>query len=527
MNKSAAEFAILRMMLPHMTMTSSCSTSVAYNHVFIASANLILVFLAPYSCATIDLPVNWKKPEDGSIGVFVRRFSPPAPTKRVFIVPGGPGQALTSMQLLMMLIPIVTGNKGHAVYTIDHRGAGKSHPLLCSVPFEQNAKRCWGEIKKTTPQFKQFSVYNAAMDTISIMTRLEGSAATENAVYGVSYGVYLTQKILKLAPASARISNVIFQNGRGDMGYDQLNVRKSGEAEIIDLMLDKCKAERKEACPFVYSSFSELDAAIEANQNNRCITKLTKNMGMKSNHASMLYLLSLSAMSPSGLAYQIMMVQRAIKCRFVDGRKSVKVISPVKVGKMFSVPLFYLVIASELSQQQEKRPLSSLMSSMHISTDIIRQMHEDNLGYKVDEIETLPDVMAPYADSEPAESKTKCLFMSGAYDIFRWSDTKATFDSARCESKKVFHRDGSGHGSSWDAASINVFNMFLDGNMAANVKVQRSRIISGDYGDEKFMEKAQYDDIDPAHFAKDPTPWKFKMYDNAADKVRKLFPRKG
>ncbi|KAG9410335.1 hypothetical protein AC1031_018369 [Aphanomyces cochlioides] len=141
------------------------------------------------------------------ISVFLKRLranatQPGATAKALWVLQGGPGAASQNMER-NMLQAYKAANGTMSVYTMDHRGTGRSTILDCGTkfPFGKDLADCLASLNQTygesTPA--AFSVTSAAMDMKSFV---ESSifANTDVFVYGVSYGTYLVERLMHLAP---------------------------------------------------------------------------------------------------------------------------------------------------------------------------------------------------------------------------------------------------------------------------------------------------------------------------------------
>ncbi|CAK4134015.1 unnamed protein product [Aphanomyces euteiches] len=179
-------------------------------------------------CADIRMPlchpgVCGDKSHD--ISVFVKRLparTPRSPPQALWMLQGGPGHASTAMESLMHN-SYEASNGTISVYTMDHRGTGRSTLLECpeETHSEDEIVDCLEAIKKRhgrTPSSRQptahqisvgndapkgFSVTSAATD-LQLVVESSLFNSTEVYVYGVSYGTYLVERLMHLAPKQVK-----------------------------------------------------------------------------------------------------------------------------------------------------------------------------------------------------------------------------------------------------------------------------------------------------------------------------------
>ncbi|RHY77128.1 hypothetical protein DYB34_004410 [Aphanomyces astaci] len=131
------------------------------------------------------------------ITVFVKRIPPqklpPIGSKQqaLWMLQGGPGESSSV-----------------AVYTMDHRGTGRSAPLSCAednIPYSPNTTlKCLTNIKTKYGAVAPaaFSVTSAASDLAYIITNEQST--NDVFVYGLSYGTYLVERLMHLAPEGVK-----------------------------------------------------------------------------------------------------------------------------------------------------------------------------------------------------------------------------------------------------------------------------------------------------------------------------------
>ncbi|OQS06818.1 serine protease family S33 [Thraustotheca clavata] len=151
---------------------------------------------------------------------FVKRIpasSGKGTKKALWLLQGGPGASSVNMESLMAnLFTLLEGK--FSIYTMDHRGTGRSLLLDC-VASQATAAGSPGGATVTVDELpncladinfqygtdaSMFSVTSAAEDLNYIMTNEPTLATSQIYVYGVSYGTYLVERLMHLAPPNVK-----------------------------------------------------------------------------------------------------------------------------------------------------------------------------------------------------------------------------------------------------------------------------------------------------------------------------------
>ncbi|GLD94391.1 hypothetical protein PINS_up003002 [Pythium insidiosum] len=170
-------------------------------------------------CAVFDAPLCYPGVCDDSAGqtieIFVKRIlsSTADPSKRpnVWFLQGGPGAGSAAMESAMLsLYRVLRGQVN--VYTMDHRGTGRSTKLDCVAsqattsgsPFGSSISpnevpACADELKRRyRGNLAGFSITSAAYDLAAFISAFQ--ARSETYVYGVSYGTSVVERLMHLQP---------------------------------------------------------------------------------------------------------------------------------------------------------------------------------------------------------------------------------------------------------------------------------------------------------------------------------------
>ncbi|KAJ0409630.1 hypothetical protein P43SY_008502 [Pythium insidiosum] len=169
----------------------------------------------PFECAQVRAPFCHEGVcvSDRTIDLFVKRIRPSTTvkaTKALWLIMGGPGIE----NLMLDLNQRFQGSVN--VYTVDHRGVGRSFYLKCTaaqaltggspssclldyIEGPNCAKDVLFQIDNKT---EAFSTTSAAKDIVYLVKHLNTEG--EVYVYGASYGSYLTARVMHLAPTTIK-----------------------------------------------------------------------------------------------------------------------------------------------------------------------------------------------------------------------------------------------------------------------------------------------------------------------------------
>ncbi|ETW05851.1 hypothetical protein H310_03512 [Aphanomyces invadans] len=171
----------------------------------------------PAECADVALPLCYPGVCDSTktISVFVKRLlaaKPPADkqARALWMVQGGPGFGSPSLEP-GLLDAYKAFNGTLSVYTIDHRGTGRSTILDCTT--NSNKLTRWHALAKCHHELKTlyggngaagFSVTSAASDLAAVMQAPSLFDSTDIFVYGVSYGTYTVTRLMHMQPPNVK-----------------------------------------------------------------------------------------------------------------------------------------------------------------------------------------------------------------------------------------------------------------------------------------------------------------------------------
>lgn len=220
-------------------------------------------------CASVDVPLDYTKPDGPKVTLGLKRVLPSSGkvTAHVWLVDGGPGGSITNG--FTGLGRSLLDRDGIAVYGVDHRGVGASHPLLCP---NEEAKTSAGGPSITDAEWPacvadlaareaavlpHFTTSNAMRDLAHVIERAREPGA-KVIVFGGSYGTYATLRYMKLFPdqADGVILEGIVSPGTN---FDTYDVDMNGAAKDL---FDTCKADPSCAAHFSGDPWAEAGAVV-------------------------------------------------------------------------------------------------------------------------------------------------------------------------------------------------------------------------------------------------------------------------
>ncbi|TYZ68732.1 hypothetical protein PybrP1_008892 [[Pythium] brassicae (nom. inval.)] len=172
-------------------------------------------------CAVYTAPLCYagvcEDPRARTVDIFVKRIAATAgaaTAPNVWFLQGGPGAGSTAMEsALVELYGQMSGKVN--VYTMDHRGTGRSTLLDCvAAQATASGSPLGGDISvnevpscakaievKYGKDLAAFSVTSAATDVSTFISKFQGSTG-KTFVYGVSYGTTLVERLIHLENAA-------------------------------------------------------------------------------------------------------------------------------------------------------------------------------------------------------------------------------------------------------------------------------------------------------------------------------------
>lgn len=172
-------------------------------------------------CLETDAPLSWTNGSfNRNITLFLKRLyigsAPRATRDQYYILSGGPGGSGESLEqigivALQRWFRHQWGSDPSSatvdIYLPDHRGTGHSHRLWCpslDVSGPPNVTACLAEMRTLEggdDGLAQFNPTNAALDLKHLISLTKGTGRVW--VHGLSYGSFLAQRYLAVAPTQA------------------------------------------------------------------------------------------------------------------------------------------------------------------------------------------------------------------------------------------------------------------------------------------------------------------------------------
>ncbi|KAG2783006.1 hypothetical protein JG687_00006148 [Phytophthora cactorum] len=197
-----------------------------------------------FECATVEAPLCHSGicNSSNTIELFVKRklATPGAKQKEmthksVWLLAGGPGASSADLEIAMLEIYALS-KRSVDVYTMDHRGTGRSSFLEC-VAAQATAEGSPGGAELVLQELpycvedilhqiddhtEAFSVTSAARDLVYLLdgfgNNTESSGGGEVYLYGTSYGTYLVERVMHVAPPQVKgyiLDGVVSEAGPG------------------------------------------------------------------------------------------------------------------------------------------------------------------------------------------------------------------------------------------------------------------------------------------------------------------------
>ncbi|GMG14831.1 unnamed protein product [Phytophthora fragariaefolia] len=189
-----------------------------------------------FECASVEVPLCHPEICTSSkmIKLFVKRKLAIAGTneqqkkhKSLWLLAAGPGASSADCELeryflleLGMVLMYALLDSSVDVYTVDHRGTGRSSPLDCvatqamaegspngpSISLTELPYCIKDVLQQIDGHTEAFSVASAARDLIYLIQGLEEDETVTEEVYlyGTSYGTFLVERIMHLAPTQVK-----------------------------------------------------------------------------------------------------------------------------------------------------------------------------------------------------------------------------------------------------------------------------------------------------------------------------------
>ncbi|EQC36505.1 hypothetical protein SDRG_05957 [Saprolegnia diclina VS20] len=218
-----------------------------------------------YECGQFELPLCHKEvctdPRGQTIDVFVKRkLANPAKVtigteKVLWVLQGGPGDSSTAMETLMANLYFEM-NETVTLYTMDHRGTGRSNRLECNAAASMQSGSPGG-VSITNEEYpncikdilfqiqnhtEAFSVTSAAYDVKSIIESAQ--ASKEVYVYALSYGTFLVERLMQLQSPEIKgyiVDSIVSQSSPSFKSMSTFSNWDRDVAKVGNRFLDLCQ----------------------------------------------------------------------------------------------------------------------------------------------------------------------------------------------------------------------------------------------------------------------------------------------
>ncbi|KAK1929838.1 hypothetical protein P3T76_014684 [Phytophthora citrophthora] len=225
-------------------------------------------------CAVYSAPLCYpgicKTPQsiDSTVDIFVKRvpaIRKPNTATNVWLLQGGPGASSTASLTRCTTVVESAMVELHGrldgavnVYTMDHRGTGRSTLLDCVAAQVTTSGSPWGSyiepsevpacskaLEKKYGNLSSFSMTSAAMDIATFISSYSNSAKT--IVYGVSYGTALVERVIHLDPPEVTgyvLDGVATSSGSSEE-FEYFSTWDSDFSDVGDDFLGLCETQKE------------------------------------------------------------------------------------------------------------------------------------------------------------------------------------------------------------------------------------------------------------------------------------------
>ncbi|MGW9175077.1 alpha/beta hydrolase [Streptomyces decoyicus] len=201
-------------------------------------------------CATLDVPLDYRKPDGRQIEIAVSRLASKDPSKRRGVLltnPGGPGGSGVDYPALLAGAGLPKDVlDSYDVIGFDPRGVSRSTPVTCDLTPQQQARGNFppyahtaADVAKEAPYARTIAEqcatsrtawmlpYTTTANTARDMDRIRAALGAPKASFlGTSYGSYLGAVYTTLFPE--RSDRIVLDSNMGPGGYDLENFRLLG-----------------------------------------------------------------------------------------------------------------------------------------------------------------------------------------------------------------------------------------------------------------------------------------------------------
>ncbi|OWZ13671.1 hypothetical protein PHMEG_00012967 [Phytophthora megakarya] len=224
-----------------------------------------------------------------TVDVFVKRF--PANNNRsetapnVWLLQGGPGFDPAALDTPAMSLYLKL-NANVNVYTMHHRGVGKSTNLYCEsasgllLVEAKHVPACAQELEQKFGDLAAFSTTSAAKDLASFISEYGNDLSTT--VYGVGYGTMWVERLIHLDPPEVTgyvLDSVFTTSGAPLDKFMNVTSLDAAYSEIADDFMDLCSEDKECSSRFKKKGLKQalyhVLAKLDKNPTSTCAKLLT------------------------------------------------------------------------------------------------------------------------------------------------------------------------------------------------------------------------------------------------------------
>ncbi|GMF14183.1 unnamed protein product [Phytophthora lilii] len=321
---------------------------------------------------------------DSTVDIFVKRVpavSDPETAPNVWLMQGGPGASSTAMESAMVELHDRLDGAVN-VYTMDHRGTGRSTWLDCVAAQVTTTGSPWGSsikasevpscaqaLEKKYGNLSSFSMTSAATDVATFISDYSNGFST--ILYGVSYGTALVERVIHLDPPEVTgyvLDGVATSSGAPDGKFEYFSTWDSDFSDVGDAFMALCSTKPECSERFVSSNLpltlQNLLLKFDSEPDLTCATLVSKlNSDQSSDPPSYILRRALGSLLQSARTRTLIppVVYRLNRCASKDTNVLTHFITSLNAylthtsedDAYESTLLYYLIVFSEMWEKPE------------------------------------------------------------------------------------------------------------------------------------------------------------------------------